>query len=384
MHGTGALLSGACAVHCALTPLLITALPAVANHGAETTFRRVLVIFGILGVGIGAWVHKSREALLPLSWAILLALSFELHWLSVSVEVFPSLLLSGCLITAHALNSRACHKKSQCCDADRCDDPFWGLIGPRAPGKGASNAPIVLSAAILLHSLVIALVVHGAPAAPIAQATKLPEVEVDVAAPTFVPAPEAAAPPPPVALRAAPPVAHAAAVPAAAAPVAFSERLSAPGPTDAAEPVRFASVLGRSALGVPGGVSGGSSAGTGLGNAGAAAGSQGTPSTEVVEARQLSRRPLPPSGLEARIRSHYPSAARAQQIEGTGSARLLVSPSGVISIALASGESAQGSGFAAACADAMRGSTGWGAPLDQSAKAVSTWIHFTCEFAISH
>ncbi len=379
LDACGALLSGACAVHCALTPLLITALPAIANHGAETMFRRVLIVFGILGVAIGAWVHKSREALLPLSWAILLALAFELHWVQSSVEVFPSLLLSGCLITAHALNSRACHKKSLCCAADRCEEPFWGLIGP-ASSKGPSNAPIVISAAILLHALVIALAVH-APVAPVPAAVAVSEVQIDLAEPPALePAPVAAAPSPQAEPAIAPRVAAAPPVAAAPAPVAFNQPLTAPlGASGAADaPVKFASVLGAGAPGkTPGGVSGATT--------NAVAGGQGAPSAKgdaTVSVRELSRRPVPPSGLDGLVKSHYPASLRAQQLEGTGSARLLIEPSGVVGSAVPSAESVPG--FAAACADAMRKTSGWGTPLDREGRPVSTWIHFTCEFTIRH
>lgn len=376
-------------MHCALTPLLITALPAIANHGAETILRRVLILFGIFGVAIGAWVHKSREALLPLSWAMLLALAFELGWVQSAVEVFPSLLLSGCLITAHALNSRACHKKSLCCAADRCDEPFWGLIGPSASEKSTGKAPIVISAAVLLHALVIAFVVHApvASAASVTPATLATEVQIELAElPVAEPVPAVAASAPGAAVpHAAVPHAAAPAAPPVAAPVAFNQPLTAPaagpGAGDAA-PVRFSSALGAPAS--SGGALGTAAGGAGHGASGSGGGQAGAPakSDAAVAVRELSRRPVPPSGLDGLVRTHYPKSLRAQQLEGTGSARLLISPSGVVGTALPSSESSPG--FAAACADAMRSTSGWGTPLDREGRPVSTWIHFTCEFSIRH
>ncbi len=377
LDACGALLSGACAVHCALTPLLITALPAFASHGAETGFRRVLVLLGLVGVGLGAWVHKSRDALLPLIAAITLALAFELHWVNLAVEVFPSLLLSACLITAHALNSRACHKKSLCCAADRCDEPFWGLLGS-ARAKPENRTPIVLAAATLLHAFLISLAVHTggqvAPAAPVAREVQIELAEVPVAAekqpeviaPVEVPVGRAAVTPPASA--------------SVAAPVAFDEVLAA---TDGAAPVKFAEVLGvRSPGATSKGV--GASSGQGAGISGVSGAESSAPGPVPVLARELSRRPIPPASVAGAIRAHYPSSARAQQLEGTGSARLLVSETGSIDAAVPEAESAVGAGFARACADAMKSTSGWGVPLDREGRAVSTWIRFTCEFAIRH
>jgi hypothetical protein len=117
---------------------------------------------------------------------------------------------------------------------------------------------------------------------------------------------------------------------------------------------------------------------------GAGALSKAVPVTAPVAARELLQRPVPPAGLAALIRAHYPSAARSEQVEGTGCARLLIAPNGSVTSAIADTESVAGSGFASACANAMRSTTGWGTPLDREGRPVSTWIHFTCEFGISY
>lgn len=380
LDACGALLSGACAVHCALTPLLITALPALASHGAETGLRRVLILLGIVGVGLGAWVHKSRDALLPLGAAITLALAFELHWVNLAIEVFPSMLLSACLITAHALNSRACHKKSLCCAADRCEEPFWGLLGA-ASKQTANRTPIVLSAAALLHAFVISLVAHRGDYTALARPLAAAEVQIDLVEPAVVAAPAREAAPEAPAPARAPASAPAPALPASsAAPVAFERVLGAP---DAAAPVKFAHVLGAPARSGPSGSASGAPRADGRSSGGVAPADQRAAAGPAL-ARELSRRPVPPAGLESAIRAHYPATARAQKLEGTGSARLLVSPAGSIVSAVPDAESAVGSGFARACADAMNGTSGWGAPLARDGQAVSTWIHFTCEFAIRH
>ncbi len=407
LDACGALLSGLCAIHCALTPLLITALPALANHGVETGLRRGLVLLGIVGVGLGAWVHKSREALWPLAGAVIVAALFELHVVSMAWEVFPSLVLSALLIWAHAQNSRACHEKLACCPNEHDAVPFWGDFAEASPvaRKRASGAVVALSSAVLVHAVVIALAMHGGRAehvAPVASAIREIELEVSTALEESVlPAPALAstsALPSASASTAGPSAADAArsasstvanapagpvaaapvvAQPAAAPPVVFSQALGAPGASSSA-PVAFG------ALGAPVAASSGLAAnGSGLLSSAAAKGASSA-STSPVDVARLARRPVQPSGLGARIEAQYPAAARAEQLSGRGSVRALVSANGEVVQTVALSEQPTKSSFAAACARALGGSAGWGTPLDDAGRPVSTWIRFTCEFGIRY
>ncbi len=398
LDACGAVLSGLCAVHCALTPLLITALPALASHGVETSFRRCLVLVGIVGVGLGARVNRRRDALWPLGGAIALALLFELHVIDMAWEVFPSLALSAFLIAAHAQNSRACHEKLECCPNEHgAPAPYWGDFASQSPSgrKRANTAIVALSAAVLLHAVLIAVAVHfGAASATHTHVASTSEIDLEPSVAALEAAPLPVPPAVPVAPTTAAPVraaAVAAPAPAAApavAPVAFNQALGAPGAE--AAPVAFSQVLGAPALGAPSvapvGVVGARGEGAARVN-GSGAGSAQAPATAAngpVDAAQLSRRPVQPSGLGARIEANYPSSARTQQLSGRGSARALISPDGVVLSATPSSETPASSGFAAACADALRGSTGWGTPLDVDGRAVSTWIRFSCEFGIRY
>ncbi len=394
LDACGAVLSGLCAVHCALTPLLITALPALASHGVETSFRRCLVFVGIVGVGLGAWVHRSRDALWPLGGAIVLATLFELHVISITWEVFPSLALSALLITAHAQNSKACHEKLECCPNEHGVAPYWGDFGAEAPSgrKNANNAIVALSAAVLVHAVVIAVVMHfGASSARSVPTLRTTEIEL-VAPPPVV---EAEPPPvaPPVTPEFVPPATVSSPAPAAAqpspvaapaapaeAPVAFERALGTP--SSAVAPLAFNQALGAS------GAQAGSStvrSGAGSSNAAVNAAPLSAPAAQgPVDAAQLSRRPVQPPGLGSRIEANYPPAARAQQLTGRGSARALVSSDGAVTAVVAGVEAPANTGFATACANALRGSTGWGTPLDAQGHAVSTWIRFSCEFGIRY
>ncbi len=393
LDACGAVLSGLCAVHCALTPLLITALPALASHGVETSFRRCLVFVGIVGVGLGAWVHRSRDALWPLGGAIVLATLFELHVISMTWEVFPSLALSAFLITAHAQNSKACHEKLECCPNEHGVVPYWGDFAAQAPSgrKNANNAVVALSAAVLVHAIVIAVVMHFG-VSPLRSVPTVHTTEIELVAPPSVvlaEPPPVAAPVPlePVQAAASAPAPAAAQPPPAAAPaapleapVAFERALGTP--SSAPAPVAFNQALGAS--GTPVGAST-VRGGSGAGNAAAIAPALSAPvAGGPVDAAQLSRRPVQPSGLSARIEANYPPAARAQQLTGRGSARALVSSDGAVTAVVPGAEAPANTGFAAACANALRGSNGWGTPLDAQGHAVSTWIRFSCEFGIRY
>jgi hypothetical protein len=390
LDACGAVLSGLCAVHCALTPLLITALPALASHGVETSFRRCLVFVGIVGVGLGAWVHRSRDALWPLGGAVLLATLFELHVISMAWEVFPSLALSALLITAHAQNSKACHQKLECCPNEHGAAPYWGDFTAQAPSgrKNANTAIVALSAAVLVHAVVIAVAVHfGVGPTSLAPSVHTTEIELEAPPPVVEKVAPAMAQQAPVALpvsSTAPQPAAAQPMPAAApaapaeAPVAFERALGAPSAD--ASPVPFKQTFG--GTGAPGASS---RSGAGVGNAAANAPALPAPAMQgPVDAAQLSRRPVQPPGLSSRIEAHYPAAARSQQLTGRGSARALVSPDGTVVAVTPGAETPVNTGFAAACANALRGSSGWGTPLDAQGRAVSTWIRFSCEFGIRY
>ncbi len=98
-------LSGLCAVHCALTPVLLSVLPFLGSHAFEDKARLALGTLGIVAIGFGMWVHRSARAL-----PFLLAALGLFVWLTLShppYEEALSVLASALLIAAHWTNLRA-------------------------------------------------------------------------------------------------------------------------------------------------------------------------------------------------------------------------------------------------------------------------------------
>jgi hypothetical protein len=400
----GVALSSLCAVHCAVTPVLVTVLPAVAGEGTEAGLRRVLLTLGLVGVSLGTALHRDRRALVPLSGALMLALLLEVGAVVPSWEVFVSLAVSALLISAHALNTRACNTHCHSCAPAR----FWTAQVEGLGTSGMGRGILVGAVALLVHATLfaIALRVEARPAENAGPAASA-QIEVDLeagGAPSATeeaselasasplaaagrPAPASSVTHEPLTTPLAPPQAeedtsHADGhEPSTEAPVAFDRVL-----TGAAPAARFDQVLGAaprsgaSGTGATAGQKPGAGVGEGAGNGvGSGAGVRG-----AVDGSELSRKPSQPAGLAARIEAHFPPAARRQLLSGTGRARLLVSPQGVVVRAEPAGETPAASGFGDACARALSGSGGWGEPLDASGRPVSTWIRFSCEFAIRH
>lgn len=375
-----AMLSGLCAVHCAVTPLLVGVLPAFAGADAESGLRRVLLSMGLVGVGLGSWLHRDRRALAPLGGAFLLAALLEVGAVVPAWEVFLSLAISAFFIAAHALNTRACNAQCHDCSPAR----FWAAQARTLRTSHLAPGMLAMAAAVLVHATIFAVILRVAPAAASVARPAATTVDVEMvvepalpssAAPSTALAPQSPQVSEPVAAL------GATARPSPSAqPVAFDDVLRA----DA--PIRFAHVLGSetshvgrsshrpfSAAGLRSGT-----AGTGAAQRPAAAGG------DVEEAARLSRPPEQPPTLGARIQAHFPTSAKAQGVSGVGRARLLISAQGVAVRAVPLSEEPAAYGFAQACAQALEGSRGWGEPLDASGRPVSTWIRFSCEFAIRH
>jgi hypothetical protein len=133
----GIWLSAICIVHCALTPLILLALPLLASHEFDVFARSGLALVGVSGVGIGTWLHKNKSALPLLALAVALFLSlgaFEVllgHHPAPAVEFGVGLVASFALMGAHALNTRACRDSDHDCAPGRWfADGFWSTERP--------------------------------------------------------------------------------------------------------------------------------------------------------------------------------------------------------------------------------------------------------------
>lgn len=123
---------------------------------------------------------------------------------------------------------------------------------------------------------------------------------------------------------------------------------------------------------------------TGNDRAGASDGAVGGKGTApaLVGEESLSRRPVPPPGLDALLEQHFPSRARAQGVAGTAIVKLRILADGRVgpmSIVRETGDY----GFGKACTKAL-GQTRWQAPLDKRGQPVATEIRFTCDFEVSY
>lgn len=114
----GIVLSVVCAVHCALTPVLVAIAPLLFTSEFEWRTKVALVALASVALIIGFVSHRSWK---PMYWlAIALGLLGLSHWwesLSAfgAAEVFEigtTVLASGALIMAHVANTRACRSSA--------------------------------------------------------------------------------------------------------------------------------------------------------------------------------------------------------------------------------------------------------------------------------
>lgn len=115
----GIWLSALCVVHCALTPVLIVALPVIASHEFDLLARSVLAGIGVLGVGLGTWMHRNLRAIPLLLAALVLFAGLGLFELVTGQhpdgrwELGLGIVASFALMGAHTLNTRACRDSDQ-------------------------------------------------------------------------------------------------------------------------------------------------------------------------------------------------------------------------------------------------------------------------------
>jgi outer membrane biosynthesis protein TonB len=110
---------------------------------------------------------------------------------------------------------------------------------------------------------------------------------------------------------------------------------------------------------------------------GAVLGNSG-PKIDVVALRDLAAKPSPPA-LNSKLLANYPQGAKRQGIAGKASILARIDADGVVRQARTLAESSEG--FGAACRKTLLGSV-WSPPRDRSGRAVSTQIHYTCDFRV--
>lgn len=111
----GLLLSGLCAIHCLVTPLLILSLPLLAEKFASPWVHIVMALF-VVPVGLFAfwsgYRHHQKNHILALGFAGLALIGSAAvgpHlWFGFLGDDLMTVIGSGLLICAHLLNRRAC------------------------------------------------------------------------------------------------------------------------------------------------------------------------------------------------------------------------------------------------------------------------------------
>lgn len=115
----GLVVSALCAVHCALTPVLLVALPFLGWQNWETPLRLAAVAVGISAVGLGALFHRNVSVVWPLLLGVVLIGVASLLHGSLVLEVTVSIAASAALIRAHWLNTKACARAGHDCPPAR-------------------------------------------------------------------------------------------------------------------------------------------------------------------------------------------------------------------------------------------------------------------------
>jgi len=108
--------SAVCAVHCAVTPVVLAVLPFLGSTKLEFGIRLCAVTLGLLGIGFGSVIHKSTRSLPYLVVALAL-----FGWLTVNHGVAQyeeqlSVLASLVLMAGHWINLKTA--KAACASHD--------------------------------------------------------------------------------------------------------------------------------------------------------------------------------------------------------------------------------------------------------------------------
>jgi len=120
---------------------------------------------------------------------------------------------------------------------------------------------------------------------------------------------------------------------------------------------------------------------TGRSRAGASGGAGSSPNTEgppILALADLSTPPRAPV-LSEMLERNYPDQARRRGLGGKAVMRLRVMPDGHLRDLIVIAESE--AGFGEACKRTLRDSL-WSPPLDRKARPVSTFVSYTCTFAV--
>ncbi len=119
---------------------------------------------------------------------------------------------------------------------------------------------------------------------------------------------------------------------------------------------------------------------TGHDRAGSADGVVAAPA--MVSEASLSRKPVPPAGMDQLLEKNYPARARAQGVSGTALLAVRIGADGRVGELRIVRETSD-YGFGEACIKTLRGGR-WQAPLDRHGNPVATEIKYSCDFEVGY
>jgi hypothetical protein len=101
-------LSVLCAIHCALTPLVLLGLPFLGSHEFESGMRLLLGTLGVVAVGLGTISHRNWRVAPLLVLGLGVFVGLEMWGVHGGIEALLSVVAAGLLITAHVQNWLLC------------------------------------------------------------------------------------------------------------------------------------------------------------------------------------------------------------------------------------------------------------------------------------
>jgi hypothetical protein len=115
LDASGASMSTLCAVHCVLTPMVVTLLPVIglgilADERTELALLALSASLGLASLGLGYRVHRSRRAVVVLAAGLCLLISGRVAEGWEQERIGLTLIVGGGLVVAssHLLNRRLC------------------------------------------------------------------------------------------------------------------------------------------------------------------------------------------------------------------------------------------------------------------------------------
>jgi protein TonB len=104
----------------------------------------------------------------------------------------------------------------------------------------------------------------------------------------------------------------------------------------------------------------------------------------VVAVENLSRKPKPPSGMDALLEQNYPPRARMQGVEGKAIMAVRVMPNGRLSQIRVLQEFPAGFEFGERCRRMLETAPAFDPPLDRDGKPVAADIKYTCSYEVGY